>query len=179
MLSRREFFVSSSVGAVLVVLGVPKLLPRAMAATPVIGLPVAPAPFITLADQLSGEIGVDRELVAFLHQKLVPVLPGLDSLVEKLTLALPKVAGITDPAQRLQALADEGDGLKDLFLRINTALYLGTVDNRDGQRECIGFESVAAYQAVADYVQPPSYCTGSPNFWVQPPVFNKESAAHV
>lgn len=179
MLSRRKFVISSSVGAVLMVLGAPRLLPRALAATNVAPLPVAPAPFVALADQLSGQIGVDRELIDYLHQKLLPVLPGLDGLVDKLALALPKVAGITDPAQRLQVLAGEGDGLKDLFLRINTALYLGTVDNRDGQRECIGFESVAAYQAVAEFVQPPSYCTGSPNFWVNPPATHKESVAHV
>lgn len=171
MLSRREFFVSSGAGVMLLTLGAPTLLPKALAASGALEVPVAPAPFIALADQLSGQIGVDRELVNIVHQKLQLTLPGLDTLVEQLLAALPEVSAVNAPAERLQLLASKAPDLRSLFLRVNTALYLGTVEDAEGVRECVAFESVAAYQAVSDFVEPPSYCTASPNFWVNPPAY--------
>ncbi|NIE73664.1 hypothetical protein F3J45_04205 [Pantoea sp. Ap-967] len=180
MLSRREFFVSSGAGMMLLTLGAPKLLPKALAAGGALEVPAAPAPFISLADQLSGQIGVDRELIDLVHQKLQPTLPGLDQLVEQLLATLPELSALPTPAERLQTLASLNPDLKSLFLRLNTALYLGTVEDGDGVRECVAFESVAAYQAVSDFVQPPSYCTSSPNFWVNPPAYalQKDSERH-
>ena len=164
----------------LLTLGAPKLLPTALAAGGVLEVPVAPAPFISLADQLSGQIGVDRELVNLVHQKLLPTLPGLDTLVDTLLATLPELSALNAPAERLQLLASKDPGLKRLFLQVNTALYLGTVEDVEGERECVAFESVAAYQAVSDFVEPPSYCTGSPNFWVNPPAYalQKDTAHH-
>ncbi|HGA2316200.1 TPA: sugar dehydrogenase complex small subunit [Pseudomonas putida] len=180
MLSRREFFVSSGAGMMLLTLGAPKLLPKAMAASGALEVPVAPIAFISLADQLSGQIGVDRELVNLVHQKLQPTLPQLPQLVEQLLATLPELSVLKSPAERLQLLASKDPDLKSLFLRLNTALYLGTVEDGEGVRECVAFESVVAYQAVSDFVEPPSYCTASPNFWVNPPAYalQKDTERH-
>ncbi|MBK4997923.1 hypothetical protein IAE37_000199 [Pseudomonas sp. S31] len=180
MLSRRDFFVSSGAGAMLLALGAPTLLPKALAAGGALDIPAAPVPFVSLADQLSGQIGVDRELVNLVHQKLQLTLPGLDQLAEKLLAALPELSALDTPAERLQLLTSKSPDLKSLFLRLNTALYLGTVDDAEGTRECVAFESVVAYQAVSDFVEPPSYCTGSPNFWVDPPAYalQKDTERH-
>jgi hypothetical protein len=189
MLSRRHFLLAGGTGlgagAAVLAFGTPPLAQAgtdAVATSVADALAAAPAPFVALADQLSGQIGVDRVLVNRVHQTLGALLPQLDALTPRLAAALPRIAGLADPAARLQALADEDATLKELFLRMNTALYLGTVDDHDGTRACIGFENLASFQAVSDFVQPPSYCTGSPNFWVDPPAApasTKEPAANV
>lgn len=164
----------------LLTLGAPTLLPKALAAGGALEVPVAPAPFIALADQLCGQIGVDRELINLVHHKLQSTLPGLGTLVEQLLATLPELSAPNTPAERLQLLASKDPALKNLFLRMNTALYLGTVEDAQGARECVAFESVAAYQVVSDFVEPPSYCTASPNFWVNPPAYalQKDAERH-
>ncbi len=187
MVSRRNFLLaggaSLGAGATLLAIGGGSAGPAAaqpVTAAALDTLAPAPGAFIALADELSGRIGVDRVLVNRTFHTLSGVLPGLEATAAQLSEVLPQVAGIADPQSRLAALEARGTALKDLFLRMNTALYLGTAEDKDGLRSCFGFETTASNQVMADVVQPPSYCTGSPNFWVDAPATVLQgAAAHV
>ncbi|WDS37308.1 sugar dehydrogenase complex small subunit [Pseudoxanthomonas sp.] len=187
MVSRRNFLLAGGAGlgagATLLALGgsgAATAATQPATAAALDTLAPAPSAFVALADTLSGRIGVDRVLVNRTFHSLSSVLPDLDAAAAQLAQALPQVADITDPAARLAALETRGAALKDLFLRMNTALYLGTVEDSHGDRQCISFETSASNQVMADIVQPPSYCTGSPNFWVDAPAtVSQDVPAHV
>jgi hypothetical protein len=187
MVSRRNFLLAggASLGAGATLLAIGGTGAGTAAAQPATAaaldtLAPAPGAFIALADELSGRIGVDRVLVNRTFHTLNGVLPDLEGTAAQLNQALPQLAGIADPQARLAALETQGAALKDLFLRMNTALYLGTAEDKDGVRSCFGFETTASNQVMAEIVQPPSYCTGSPNFWVDAPAtVLQEGTAHV
>ncbi|SEL81237.1 Membrane bound FAD containing D-sorbitol dehydrogenase [Pseudoxanthomonas sp. GM95] len=183
MVSRRNFLLaggaSLGAGATLLAIGggsAASAATQPATAAALDALAPAPGAFIALADTLSGSIGVDRVLINRTFHTLSGVLPGLEATAAQLGDALTQVADIADPAARLAALETKGTALKDLFLRMNTALYLGTAEDKDGVRNCFGFETTASNQVMADVVQPPSYCTGSPNFWVDAPATVSQGA---
>lgn len=186
MVNRRTILIGGGAGALALATGMAgQLFAAAPASSPASLFPAAPgplgaapAPFAALADTLSGSLGLDAVLVNRVYAALSPLVPGIDAKAAKLATALGKLAAAKSaaPAQdspavnKIAALNAEEAGLGDLFLRLTSAIYLGTVDVAPKQRECIAFETVASYQVVSAWVQPPSYCTGEPNFWAHPPV---------
>ena len=181
MVNRRTILIGGGAGALALATGMAgKLFAAAQPALfPAMPGPLAaaPAPFAALADTLSGNLGLDVVLVNRVYAALAALVPQLDAKAGQLAAALGKLAADTPaklakgaaPVNKIAALNAEEAGLGDLFLRLTSAIYLGTVDVTPKQRECIAFETVASYQVVSAWVQPPSYCTGEPNFWAHPP----------
>jgi len=189
MVNRRTILIGGGAGALALATGMAGTL---FAAAPAPLFPAAPGPlaaapaaFAALADTLSGNLGLDVVLVNRVYAALSKLVPDMDAKAAKLAAALAQAAAPAGkgaaPVNRIAALNAQEAGLGDLFLRLTSAIYLGTVDVTPKQRECIAFETVASYQVVSAWVQPPSYCTGEPNFWTHPPITDTtpQATAHV
>jgi hypothetical protein len=134
----------------------------APAATPAAAaLPEADASFIALSRTLTGYDAPDALLARRLQAELLQDDPDLlrhVALIARRLASAPATAAAFADAPALHAL----------FGQLLSGWYLGVVGPASAPR-CIAFEDIVSYRVVAGSVQPPSYCSGVPDFWVSDP----------
>ncbi|MBA0034816.1 gluconate 5-dehydrogenase [Pantoea sp. BIGb0393] len=166
-LSRRRLLTGT---AGLLVAGVlTQVLPGNLAfAAPPLAAAVAPsASFRAISITLTGLEQPDTLLAQRLYSWLHEHVPQLDSQLDTLSTLLqqqPAANGST----LLTLLSSQPKALNDLYQALVSGWYLGVVGPLP-RPQCIAFENIVSYQRVRDWLLPPSYAPGQPNFWTQPP----------
>lgn len=166
-LSRRRLLTGT---AGLLVAGVlAQVLPGNLAlAAPPLAAAVAPsASFRAISITLTGLAQPDTLLAQRLYSWLHEHVPQLDSQLDTLSTLLqqqPAANGST----LLTLLSSQPNALNDLYQALVSGWYLGVVGPLP-RPQCIAFENIVSYQRVRDWLLPPSYAPGQPNFWTQPP----------
>lgn len=166
-LSRRRLLTGT---AGLLVAGVlTQVLPGNLAfAAPPLAAAVAPsASFRAISVTLTGLAQPDTLLAQRLYSWLHEHVPQLDSQLDTLSTLLqqqPAANGSTLST----LLSSQPQALNDLYQALVSGWYLGVVGPLP-RPQCIAFENIVSYQRVRDWLLPPSYAPGQPNFWTQPP----------
>lgn len=118
--------------------------------------------FLAVSRFLTGRPSLDPGQAARLHEAFVADAPRFGDELRAL-LRWIEARGVE--ADRLQTALDaEGSALATLPRRVMTAWYAGVVGQGAGAR-CVTFETSLMHQAVADRLNPPSYCLGPHASW--------------
>jgi hypothetical protein len=121
--------------------------------------------------RLTGKEVLDPALGARLHAALVRAHPDLPRAVASLEAWLAENAGATGPALAHAPAAERETGQ-----RILRGWYLGLV-GEDHAAECVAFESILAYQPVADQLVMHTFCREAPGYWAEPPAAVRSATA--
>jgi Membrane bound FAD containing D-sorbitol dehydrogenase len=136
----------------------------------VIAQPADAAPrdaFMAVSRILTGRPTLDPDQAARLYEALVADAPGFPADVQALRSFLDERK--IDPIQLQSTLDAEQSPLTAVPRSIVKAWYTGIVGEAERAR-CITFETSLMHVAVADRLNPPSYCYGSYGSWMDQPV---------
>jgi hypothetical protein len=122
--------------------------------------------FMAVSRILTGRPVLDSDQAARLYEALLSDTPSFAADVQAL-LSLIDQRRI-DPAELQQTLDAEQSPLTGVPRAIVKAWYTGIVGEAERAR-CITFETSLMYVAVADRLNPPSYCHGSYGSWMDRP----------
>jgi len=122
--------------------------------------------FLGVSRMLTGRPTLDADHAARLYEALVADAPSFPADVQALLAFIDQRR--IDPAQLQQVLDAEQSPLTGLPRTIVKAWYTGIVGEAERAR-CVTFETSLMYVAVADRLNPPSYCTGSYGSWMDKP----------
>jgi hypothetical protein len=122
--------------------------------------------FMTVSRILTGRPGLDADQAARLYEALAAESTGFPADVQALRSFMDERK--INPAQLQQALDAERSPLGALPRSIVKAWYTGIVGEAERVR-CITFETSLMHVAVADRLNPPSYCYGSYGSWTAQP----------
>jgi hypothetical protein len=131
--------------------------------------PIDAAPreaFMAVSRILTGRPNLDVDQAARLYEALVADAPGFAADVQALRSFIEERK--IDPAQLQQTLNAEQSPLTAVPRSIVKAWYTGIVGEAERAR-CITFETSLMHVAVADRLNPPSYCYGSYGSWTAQP----------
>jgi hypothetical protein len=115
---------------------------------------------------LTGRPSLDPDQAARLYEALAADSPGFPADVQALRSFIDERQ--PDPTQLQQALDAEQSPLIGVPRSIVKAWYTGIVGEAERAR-CITFETSLMHVAVADRLNPPSYCYGSYGSWMDQP----------
>ena len=115
---------------------------------------------------LTGRPTLDSDQAARLYEALVADAPGFPADIQALRSFIDERK--IDPALLQQALDAEQSLLAAVPRAIVKAWYTGIVGEAGGAR-CVTFETSLMHVAVADRLNPPSYCYGSYGSWMDQP----------
>jgi Membrane bound FAD containing D-sorbitol dehydrogenase len=136
---------------------------------PAIAQPADAAPrdaFVAVSKALTGRSILDPDQAARLYEALVADAPGFPADVQALRSFIDQRR--IDPARLQQVLDAEQSPLTGVPRSIVKAWYTGIVGEA-GRARCVTFETSLMYVAVADRLNPPSYCYGSYGSWMDKP----------
>jgi hypothetical protein len=122
--------------------------------------------FMVVSRILTGRPSLDPDQATRLYEALVADTPGFPADVQALRSFADERK--VDPARLQQALDAEQSPLAAVPRSIVKAWYTGIVGEAERAR-CITFETSLMYVAVADRLNPPSYCFGSYGSWMDKP----------
>jgi Membrane bound FAD containing D-sorbitol dehydrogenase len=136
---------------------------------PAMAQPADAAPrqaFMAVSRILTGRASLDPDQAARLYEALVADAPGFPADVQALRSFINERN--IDPARLQQALDAEQSPLTAVPRSIVKAWYTGVVGEAERAR-CVTFETSLMHVAVADRLNPPSYCYGSYGAWMDKP----------
>lgn len=136
---------------------------------PVMAQPADAAPreaFMAVSRILTGRPTLDPDQAARLYEALAADAPTFAADVQALRSFIEERR--IDPAQLQQALDAEQSPLATVPRTIVKAWYTGIVGEA-GRARCVTFETSLMFVAVADRLNPPSYCYGSYGSWMDKP----------
>jgi Membrane bound FAD containing D-sorbitol dehydrogenase len=122
--------------------------------------------FMAVSRTLTGRASLDADQAARLYEALVADAPGFATDVQALRSFLDERK--IDPVQLQSALDAEQSPLTAVPRSIVKAWYTGIVGEAERAR-CVTFETSLMHVAVADRLNPPSYCYGSYGSWMDQP----------
>lgn len=122
--------------------------------------------FMEVSRILTGRQALDPDQAARLHEALMADAPGFAADVQALHSFIDQRK--IDPAQLQSVLDAEQSPLTAVPRSIVKAWYTGVVGEAERAR-CITFETSLMHVAVADRLDPPSYCYGSYGSWTEKP----------
>ena len=122
--------------------------------------------FMAVSRILTGRSALDPDQAARLYEALVADAPGIAADVQALRSFIEERK--IDPAQLQQVLDAEQSPLTAVPRSIVKAWYTGIVGEAERAR-CVTFETSLMHVAVADRLNPPSYCYGSYGSWMDQP----------
>jgi hypothetical protein len=122
--------------------------------------------FMAVSRTLTGRSTLEPDQAARLYEALVVEVPTFAADVQALRTFIDERK--SDPAQLQQALDAEQSPLAEVPRKIVKAWYTGIVGEAERAR-CITFETSLMYVAVADHLNPPSYCYGGYGSWMEKP----------
>jgi hypothetical protein len=122
--------------------------------------------FMAVSRILTGRPTLDADQAARLYEALVADAPGFAADVQALRSFIDERK--VDPAQLQSTLDAEQSPLTAVPRNIVKAWYTGIVGEAERAR-CITFETSLMHVAVADRLNPPSYCYGSYGSWMDQP----------
>ena len=122
--------------------------------------------FLQLSTLLTGRSSLDTDQAARLHEALVADDPQFDDAVAAVLALIAEQK--LDAGGLQQALDQQSSDLAPLPRRIMTAWYTGVV-GEGAEARCLSFETALMHQAVADKLNPPSYCYGPYASWTEAP----------
>jgi hypothetical protein len=123
--------------------------------------------FLAVSKLLTGRSSLDTGQVGRLYEALMDDDPGFQSGVQALLAWVDRRK--IDLGQLQRGLDSEEPALAVLPRRIVSAWYTGIV-GEGARARCITFETSLMHVAVADRLNPPSYCHGPYGQWVETPV---------
>ncbi len=123
--------------------------------------------FMAASRILTGRPSLDADQAARLYEALVTDSPSFPADVQALLAFIDQRK--IDPLQLQQTLDAEQSPLTAVPRSIVKAWYTGIVGEAERAR-CITFETSLMHLAVADRLNPPSYCYGSYGSWTAQPV---------
>ena len=150
------------------------LLPRIGFAADAPGLPplqpgqtVGDEQFLALSQWLTARPALDRSVAEALRSALVDVGFG-DQLVslyragtELKTKSADRGAAMTTALQQANVL--------DIATTVLRGWYVGLVQQPDGKDRTVAYEQTLMAAVVADFLTLPTFCSGIPNYWAEPP----------
>jgi hypothetical protein len=122
--------------------------------------------FMAVSRILTGRASLDADQAARLYEALMADAPGFAANVQALRSLMDERR--IDPAQLQSTLDAEQSPLAAVPRDIVKAWYTGIVGEAERTR-CVTFETSLMHVAVADRLNPPSYCYGSYGSWVAQP----------
>lgn len=122
--------------------------------------------FMAVSRILTGRSALDSDQAARLYEALVADTPSFATDVQALRSFIEEHK--IDPIQLQQTLDAEQSPLTAVPRSIVKAWYTGIVGEAERAR-CITFETSLMHVAVADRLNPPSYCYGSYGSWMAQP----------
>jgi hypothetical protein len=122
--------------------------------------------FMAVSRILTGRPSLDIDQAARLYDALAADSPGFAADVQALRSFMDERR--IDPAQLQSTLNAEQSPLTAVPRSIVKAWYTGIVGEAERAR-CVTFETSLMHVAVADRLNPPSYCYGSYGSWMDQP----------
>ena len=122
--------------------------------------------FMAVSRLLTGRSTIDPDQAARLYEALVADTPSFAADVQALRSFIEERK--IDPVQLQSTLDAEQSPLTAVPRSIVKAWYTGVVGEAERAR-CITFETSLMHVAVADRLNPPSYCYGSYGRWMDQP----------
>ena len=122
--------------------------------------------FMAVSRILTGRPSLDADQAARLYEALVADAPGFSADVQALRSFIDERK--IDPAHLQATLDAEQSPLTAVPRNIVKAWYTGIVGEAERAR-CVTFETSLMHVAVADRLNPPSYCYGSYGSWMDQP----------
>ena len=122
--------------------------------------------FMTVSRILTGRPSLAADQATRLYEALVVDAPGFPADIQALRSFMDERR--IDPAQLQSPLDAEQSPLTSVPRSIVRAWYTGIVGEAERAR-CITFETSLMHVAVADRLNPPSYCYGSYGSWMDQP----------
>jgi hypothetical protein len=122
--------------------------------------------FMAVSRILTGRPILDADQAARLYEALVADAPGFPADVQALRTFIDERK--IDPTQLQSTLDAEQSPLTAVPRSIVKAWYTGIVGEAERAR-CVTFETSLMHVAVADRLNPPSYCYGSYGSWMDKP----------
>jgi hypothetical protein len=122
--------------------------------------------FMAVSRTLTGRASLDADQAARLYEALVADAPGFPADVQALRSFIEERK--IDPIQLQSTLDAEQSPLTAVPRSIVKAWYTGVVGEAERAR-CVTFETSLMHVAVADRLNPPSYCYGSYGSWMDQP----------
>ena len=122
--------------------------------------------FMAVSRILTGRPSLDSDQAMRLYEALVADAPSFPADVQALRSFIDHRQ--IDPARLQQALDAEQSPLTAVPRSIVKAWYTGIVGEAERAR-CVTFETSLMHVAVADRLNPPSYCYGSYGSWMDQP----------
>jgi len=122
--------------------------------------------FMAVSRILTGRPSLDPDQAARLYAALAADAPGFAADVQALRSFIDERK--IGPARLQQVLDAEQSPLTTVPRNIVKAWYTGIVGEAERAR-CITFETSLMHVAVADRLNPPSYCYGSYGSWMDQP----------
>jgi hypothetical protein len=122
--------------------------------------------FMAVSRILTGRPSLDADQAARLYEALVTDTPSFAADVQALRSFIEERR--IDPVQLQSTLDAEQSPLTAVPRSIVKAWYTGIVGEAERAR-CITFETSLMHVAVADRLNPPSYCYGSYGSWMDQP----------
>ena len=122
--------------------------------------------FMVVSLILTGRPSLDADQAGRLYEALAADAPGFPADVQALRSFMDERK--VDPAQLQSTLDAEQSPLTAVPRSIVKAWYTGIVGEAERAR-CVTFETSLMHVAVADRLNPPSYCYGSYGSWIDQP----------
>jgi hypothetical protein len=122
--------------------------------------------FMAVSRILTGRASLDADQAGRLYEALAADAPGFPADVQALRSFMDERK--IDPAQLQSTLDAEQSPLTAVPRTIVKAWYTGIVGEAERAR-CVTFETSLMHVAVADRLNPPSYCYGSYGSWMDQP----------
>lgn len=122
--------------------------------------------FMTVSRILTGRPSLDADQATRLYEALAAASPGFAADIQALRSFIEERK--IDPAQLQSTLDAEQSPLTGVPRDIVEAWYTGIVGAAERAR-CITFETSLMFVAVADRLNPPSYCYGRYGSWMDKP----------
>jgi hypothetical protein len=122
--------------------------------------------FMAVSRVLTGRPSLDADQAARLYEALAADAPGFAADVQALRSFIEERK--IDPVQLQSTLEAEQSPLTSVPRTIVKAWYTGIVGEAERAR-CVTFETSLMHVAVADRLNPPSYCYGSYGSWTAQP----------
>jgi hypothetical protein len=123
--------------------------------------------FLALSQWLTGRQSLDRSTSNALSGALIDVGQGDQ-------LALLYRAGTALQAQRVAGGAAMATALQqanalDSAIAVLRGWYVGLVKEPNGKDRTVAYEQTLMAEVVADFLTLPTFCSGVPQYWVEPP----------
>jgi hypothetical protein len=123
--------------------------------------------FVALSQWLTGRRALDRSTAGALRSALVELGFG-DQLVSLYRAATTLQANPANGGEAMAKALEQANAL-DIATTVLRGWYLGLVRQPDGKDRTVAYEQTLMAEVVADFLTLPTYCSGVPNYWVEPP----------